>query len=314
MELIRDLLMFFQWTVLAKITRILPLKLAYSLSDFFSYFLNIILLKKKVFLLKVIDEFFPGKTNINDKMRISKSAIDLFVKAQVDVMRYPILSGKNIEDYVYYHGLEHLDRAHEAGKSVILMFGHFGANQFIIPALGHKGYRINQVSTFHGTWEKMSGKKISKLKEIVYKYIKDCESSLPVNFMDIENSVRPVIRCLEKGEILLVAFDGRGGSSWSNVEFLNHHTNISSGPFRIAIKTGSWIIPAYILRQKDNSHLLKIEEPLYTGEAMQPEEIIRKYLDWFESIVRKHPDHYLWLLQAAMIRGKTDPVPLFEIS
>jgi len=313
MKTIRDFILFLLWSFGSRLIRFLPARLAYSFADLMISIAGPFLIPKKQYIQRVYEEFFPERRTTADGPRASDNALRLYVKSQLDVMRYPLLSSSNIDKYVTYQGLEHLDLALGTKRGVILMFGHFGANQFIIPALGHKGYRINQISTFPGTWEHLSGQKTSWLREKAYQYQRECESRLPVKFLDISKNIRPALRCLEKGEVLLVAFDGRGGTKWEKVNFLGHEANISCGPFQIAVKTGASILPAYILRERNHKHLLVIEEPLYSGGEESPEELIKSFIEWFEGKIRKHPDHYLWLLQAALIRGEFDDVPLFDM-
>ncbi|MBU1626421.1 lysophospholipid acyltransferase family protein [bacterium] len=312
MKILKDFLAFLYWRFFSKIIRILPLKADYFIADLSLTIFSPLFLFKKRFLQKVFKEFFHD-IDENKCMKASSDTLRLLLKNQIDVMRYPLLSSTNIDEYVTYDGVDNLDQALATGKGVLLMFGHFGANQFIIPALGHKGFKINQISTFPGAWEEISGKKTGKLKTSAYTSQKECESYLPVKFLDIKKNLRPALRCLENGEILLVAFDGRGGGKWEKVDFLGHKANISSVPFQLAIKTKASILPAYVLRSHNGKHILKIEKLIYTGEKKDPQSIINRFMEWFEIIVRKHPEHYLWLLQAAMIRGDLDEVPLFDI-
>jgi len=292
--------------------RLLPLNSAYFISDLTLTILQFLLQRKLRLIQDVFNRFFPDCKDNFDAKKLSFETLRLSIKNQIDVMRYPLISPKNIDQYVDYEGLDNLDLVIKSKKGVILMFGHFGANQFIIPALGHKGYPINQISTFPGAWEEISGQITGKLKQLAYKCQRNCESHLPVNFLDIRKSIRPALRCLEQGEILLVAFDGRGGSKWEKVDYLNHKANLTTIPCQIAVKTGASILPVYIMRKK-NKHILKIEKPIYSGGDEKPEDIIREFVKWFEPIVKMHPEHYLWLLQAAMIRGKLDEVPLFDL-
>ena len=71
---------------------------------------------------------------------------------ELEVLRYPTLNPSNIHDVCDVLGLEHLDLALNKGRGAILMIGHFGANQMIMPALGHRGYPIHQLSAPPTVW------------------------------------------------------------------------------------------------------------------------------------------------------------------
>ena len=51
-----------------------------------------------------------------------------------------------MEDYFPLEGQEYLDAAQNSGRGVMILLSHLGANQMIMPALGFRGYRVNQIS------------------------------------------------------------------------------------------------------------------------------------------------------------------------
>ena len=67
-------------------------------------------------------------------------------------MRYPHYSPEEMDAVCEVTGLEHLDAALSRGKGAIVLIGHLGANQMIMPALGHKGYAMNQLSAPPPVW------------------------------------------------------------------------------------------------------------------------------------------------------------------
>ena len=76
--------------------------------------------------------------------------------------------------------------------------------------------------------------------------------------------------------------------------FLNREASFFTGPEKIAVKTNHPIFFQHVKRIKrgyyEVDYSLMIEEPA----SMEPEEILLKYVDKMEEIIRKEPEYYLW--------------------
>ena len=76
----------------------------------------------------------------------------------------------------------------------------------------------------------------------------------------------------------------------------------SSGPFRLARKTGSPIIPTFVIRNRDDTHLLIFEKPIIllpksTTELKKTAACDTcKYTEFFSDYVKKYPCHFAMAL------------------
>lgn len=68
----------------------------------------------------------------------------------MDTLLYDELSVENIDQFVRYEGLENLNKGLENGKGVILLHPHFGNEEYLMPAMGHKGFSVSQIAS---RWE-----------------------------------------------------------------------------------------------------------------------------------------------------------------
>jgi len=80
------------------------------------------------------------------------------------------------------------------------------------------------------------------------------------------------------------------------LDFFGKPTHFPEGPAAFALKTGAQIVPGFMLRNPDDTFILKIERPLeftVTGDKEKDvKEIITKYIAIFEDYIRTYPDQW----------------------
>jgi phosphatidylinositol dimannoside acyltransferase len=236
------------------------------------------------------------------------------VANELEVLRYPEMCEDNIGTICDVEGQHHLDAGLKRGKGVILMIGHFGANQMIMPALGYRGYSVNQLSAPPTVWADILPDRATKMwrKKLSVRW--GLEQTLPVKHINVFKFLRPAFGCLRANEILGLAFDGGGGTEWLKVDFMGRHMNISSQPFQLWNKTKSTLLPTVVLRQSWQEKHQVIITPALDWED-HPDGLqhnAQRYVDWFSGWVQQFPCHYLqFLSMRRQVRG-TDVQPFFD--
>lgn len=231
---------------------------------------------------------------------------------ELEVLRYPYLNPGTIGEVCEIVGREHLDAALKRGKGAIVMIGHFGANQMIMPALGHVGYKMNQLSAPPPVWaEILRETRTTPLWTKTLERRWELEKLLPVQHINVFRFLRPAFDCLNNNEVLGLAFDGGGGKKWVNVDFLGRKANFSVQPAQIWKKTGAALLPTYVLRMPGEArHKVVITEELPWAGSNEAslQALARRFEEW----VWRWPEHYLHFLQMRRkVRG-TDVFPLFD--
>lgn len=237
---------------------------------------------------------------------------------ELEILRYPSLSPETVRDVVEVQGREHLDAALAKGKGAIVLIGHFGANQMIMPALGHAGYPMNQLSAPPPVWaDLLRDTRTTPLWELVLARRWELEQRLPVQHINVFKFLRPALRCLHDNQVLGLAFDGGGGRRWTQVDLLARTANVSVMPAQLARKTGAVILPTVVLRAPgEQRHRVVITPPIDVdrtrdrGQDLQ--RTMQRFTDVFAQWVTEHPAHYVnFLLLRHKVRG-TDVVPFFD--
>lgn len=255
---------------------------------------------------------YAGRSMPRPEHEILRDAYRLTLYNELEVLRYPYLDPTTISETCAIDGREHLDAALARKKGAIVLIGHFGANQMIMPALGHVGYTMSQLSAPPPVWaEILRETRTTPLWEKMLRRRWELEKRLPVQHINVFRFLRPAFECLARNEVLGLAFDGGGGQKWVTVDFLGRRANLSVQPAQIWKKTGAALLPTYVVREpRERLHRVVITEPLSWQGGVQ--ESLQALVRRFEQWVWAMPEQYLHFLQMRRrVRG-TDIAPFFD--
>jgi len=219
------------------------------------------------------------------------------------------LSKDILDEMVEVRGMENIDKALSCGHGVILLLAHFGSFLLPLPYLGHKGYKVNQ----------LTGKQRHKslIHERVWVWRKRDADRLPVKYIQAERFLRPMLNALKNNEILCIAFDGRDGTNWTPVNFLGRKAMFSAGPFKLARKTGAVVIPTFVIRNQDDTHLMLFEKPFDLPRTTVSDlkqtvaDDTDRYTQFFSDYVKKYPCHFGMTLLTHNFNASEDYPQLF---
>ena len=255
---------------------------------------------------------FEGRTMPRPEADILRDAYALTLYNELEVLRYPSLSPATIGEVCEIEGREHLDAARARGKGAIVLIGHFGANQMIMPALGHVGYQMAQLSAPPPVWgEILHETRTTPLWERVLARRWQLEKRLPVRHVNVFRFLRPAFEVLQQNGVLGLAFDGGGGKKWAQVDFLGRRANLSEQPAQIWKKSGAVLLPTYVIRHPGEAkHRVVITEPLEWQGSVSAS--FQAFVRRFEAWVWRWPEQYLhFLTMRRRVRG-SDVQPYFQ--
>ena len=233
-----------------------------------------------------------------DKQEIYQMAKTVFFnlgRNMADAFRIPCYNSQNIDRYVRAKGLEKLDHALQKGKGVIALAGHVGNWELMGGYLVMKGYTVNVV-----------GAPIydSRLDDFVV----NNRLQSGMKYIARGSATREIIRALRRNEIvgLLIDQDTRHVDGVF-VDFFGKKAYTPVGPVILAMKTQAAIVPMAVHIQKDNTHLVEIDEELdliFTDdENYNRIHNTQICSDAIEKFIRKYPTQWVWMHQ----RWKTKP-------
>ena len=215
----------------------------------------------------------------------------------LEYFKFPCFSKSNIGRYIEYIGLEHLDACLKHEKGVILVHLHLGTMQMPLVALGHKGYRMNQIGQ-----REPDNKSLSWVhRKVALRQRLKIEAVMPVNFINIgmTKSLRPAYRCLKQNEILMISGDGRGGinpvgKKYVLIDFLGQRTYFPRGPVFLARKTEAMMLPIFCYRIENGRQRVEIHPPLQLRDTKNIQQNTQLYADALSKGVVDHPEHWMF--------------------
>ena len=126
-------------------------------------------------------------------------------------------------------------------------------------------------------------------------------------------SVRGVLRAVKDGEFVVMLPDVNAGDDGVFVDFMGRAASTPRGLAYFAWKLNVPVVPAFMVRQPDDRHVLHVTAPIEPDPSMDEASAVlsltRAFTIRLEGFVRQYPDHWLWLHRRWKTRppGETTP-------
>jgi KDO2-lipid IV(A) lauroyltransferase len=186
--------------------------------------------------------------------------------------------------------IEHAERLTEAlarGRGVVAVSGHFG-NFALLPFL------LRNASAEPAFIARASKRKVGPLVQAARAYYR--ESLKPMSGMQVLPSslsgAREAAQLLRGGNLLLVFADLTWGMGELPLRFLGVDHCVSRAPASLALRTGATLLPMAIVRRRDGSHRLTIDEPIPPGTEAA---MTATFATLIEERIRTQPEQWYWL-------------------
>ncbi|MCK5525505.1 MAG: lysophospholipid acyltransferase family protein [Candidatus Latescibacteria bacterium] len=229
--------------------------------------------------------------------RLSKEVFVHLGKNAVDMMRMGSSTKQELDRIVSSEGLEHLDRASEEGKGVLLLSGHIGNWELLGAYLAMKGYPLSVV-----------GKSLNnpRLDRLLVAH----RERFGLRNIARGKATRQILRALHRGEFVGFLIDQDTKVEGAFVDFFGRPAYTPTGPVTLSLKLGAPIVPVAIHRERDNTYHLVVRpriELIRTGDETEDRRIntatCSKILEEF---IREYPAQWVWMHR----RWKTKALPM----
>ena len=226
--------------------------------------------------------------------RIARRSFQNIGKNLMEFMQLPRMSSETLHQLVTIEGKEHIDKALDRGRGAIILTAHFGNWELLGASILAHGY------TIRGITRELRSK---RLDAIVSSY----REKVGWQGIDRDRSVREVLRCLNRNELIAILADVDTRTRGIFVDFFGKPAYTPYSPVAFALKTGAAILPTFIVRQADNSHRAIIEAPLTLQQSGEKEADLlantQQFTKVIESYIRRYPEQWIWMHE----RWKTQP-------
>ena len=267
------------------IMRLLPIAVSITIGRALGR-LSALLLRERVRLAHSnLQTAFGKDRSFSERQIIIRSLFALLGEALVESV---LCTEEEVKKNITVEGMEHLEKALKTNKGVLMLGPHFGLWElagFIF------GSRVAHSATVY-----------KPLKNpLVNEYLMRSRQESGLGLIPSKNALRLVLQHLRKGAMVVILFDQNAGKGGVPATFFGATASTYPAPAVFALKTGSPVMPAYMLREKGwRKHRLIIHEPfplIATGD--KEKDILantQQFNDFFEALVRQHPEQWFgWL-------------------
>jgi KDO2-lipid IV(A) lauroyltransferase len=197
--------------------------------------------------------------------------------------RHDLLKRMNIQ------GGEHLESALSRGKGVIVVSAHFGNFTLIGMKMLAEGYPFTTLV------KEPKYKMVAKTMRM----LQDRQKGRFIYVQPWTQALRRILACLRRNEIVCLITDEKKKRSGVTVDFFGQPAETALGPAVISLRTGSPVVPVFIVRNGDGTHTIHIEPPLehqVTGDRREDERALTAaFTRVIERYIRTYPEQWFWI-------------------
>lgn len=246
---------------------------------------------RRPLVLENLRRVFGGTLPEDEILRLAQAYYAHYVRFLVEFIRLPFMPAEKRKSYIRIENGESPLRAHQKGKGLILLTGHFG-NWEVSTVAGIMQFPQLK-GAFHFVRRPLKPKWFNE-------YITRRFRRAGFGTIAKRDSLETILDLLEKGAIVVFVFDQYAGKKDGvTVDFFGHPAGTFKSPALLAMSTGAPVIPASSWREPDGTHVLRFEEPLplieheNTGEAIRQN--TRDYNAAIERMLLRHPEQWIWM-------------------
>jgi KDO2-lipid IV(A) lauroyltransferase len=240
--------------------------------------------------------------------RVAREAVVGYTKLLADFVLLPTLSRERVLEMVEWQGIEHIHRARELGKGVIVVTPHFGNWDIAGAATTAVGLPLTAVTEHYGTSD-LNRRVIAARERIGMKVV-------PLGV----TAGKAVLTGLRRNELVALVCDlpPREGRAVT-VRICGQQAVVPAGPALLALRTGAPVLPFVCRRLPDDRYRIEVQAPVQfpTAGAGAPavEAMAQAIMDRFDPVLRATPEQWylfspMWnLAEASTAKAKLAVAP-----
>ncbi len=278
-----------------RIVLLLPRKTALNLGVLLARLLFLLSRREKARAFSNLSMAFGTEKSPRGILRICRLCFENLGKGLMEVLQFPRLNSENLGRLVSFEGKQNIDEALKKGKGVIVLTAHFGNWELLGASLALLGYDVAFI---------VRPVRSPRLEALV----NENRESMGIECIYRGTSIKKALWCLRRNGVLGILSDIDTKVDGVFVDFFGRPAFTPRGPVSIALRTGSVLIPMFIIRQEDDTHRIVAEKPLELKLTGDQEKDIKlntaRFTKIIESYIRKHPEQWIWVHERWKTRQK----------
>jgi len=260
----------------------IPAKLGYALFSFFGTLAYIIAKPARAAVEANLARVLGPGAGENRVRVVARQTFRNAAKNYYDLFRLPRLPASQVERILTIHHWERLEQALAEGRGLILATAHFGNFDLVGQVLAGRAFQVTALA------EPLEPPRLFRL----VMSLRNCQglSFEPVG----PAALRSVLRALRRGEIVGLACDRDLQGNGLKLPFFGEEARLPAGAVYLALKTGAPIVPAFVVRHRNNTFTAFVEEPIRVSEteSENEEEAVRLGAQTIAALLEKYISRY----------------------
>jgi KDO2-lipid IV(A) lauroyltransferase len=269
--------------------KIVPRRLIYFMTDSAATFAFYLFRSFRARSIENLSLALGNHASATRVRQIAQDSLKNFFRAFIELPIILAADTDELRDIVSVLGCDHLNAALAKGNGVVLLSAHLGNFFLLGTRLALSGYSIHVLvnQPRHGRFAQLMDQyRLQVLQTTIHARPR-------------REALKQVVRVLRSNEIaIMIADEYRRTRSGVRVPFFGRSVLARRGPVTLALRTGAAVVPAYVIRDRDNKLKLIIEpeiELIRSEHKSRVEENILRITEWVEKTVRTYPDQWNWM-------------------
>ncbi|MDD5679330.1 MAG: lysophospholipid acyltransferase family protein [Kiritimatiellae bacterium] len=208
--------------------------------------------------------------------QMARKNFQYFGKYLVDFFKFARFTPTVIRRLVSLEHIEYLEQAEALGRGIIFITAHLGNWELGGAILAAMGRRIHAVFLPH---------RENKINTLFQKH----RSQRGLQCIPLGHAARGVMEALKHNECVAMLADRDFTAHHHPILFFGKPAHLSSGPARIAVKTQAPLVPTFLLRQPDDTFLLRLYPPIVPNPGTTVAELEEQIRDVLEQEIGRNP-------------------------
>jgi len=256
----------------------LPLWLGYTVADLATEIHLRLFPRRRHAALANLAVILPQAAR-RERLRVARRMMRSYNRMMFEFFRLPHLEREELLAAIEVEGREHLDRALERGRGVVITCTHLGNWELAAVVLAHWGYRLHAVAGVQlGRW--LTGA------------VRETKSELAIQTVAPEDGFRKLLRALDHNEAVALMVDGDIYSHGVTVDFFGRDTRFPAGPGVLAQRTGALVICGFCERVGRGRFRIVMEPALDPARFASTDALNAAVAATSERHIRAHLDQW----------------------
>ena len=269
---------------LSRLVRLLPYGALLFIGKILGYLYYILVKKQRE---RAVAQMMPAlQISESEARKIVKASFVNLARNMLDILYMPNLNEKNLSEYIEIDHLERMRDALAEGHGVVVLTAHIGTWEWLSASFTLNNMPVTAIAKLQPNQE-------------YSRALDDLRATINVEIFNRGTSeLLAAGRALKKGKILGFLADQDAGPGGAFIPFLGKVASTPMGPAVFSKKFHSPVIPAFIIRQPNGRHLVKIFDVMHfedTGDV--DSDLLRfteKMTQIIENVIRENPTQWLW--------------------